>query len=81
MCVTGSRFLQELPISFLVKACVITLLSKMQSDDKGWCLRARICDGTDILDVQFADQVLTQLVGFSSKQVTFFDSIFPNLIA
>lgn len=54
-----------------VKGCVVTLLSKLQSNSlTGWCLKARICDGTGMLDVRFSNQVLTDLIGYSSNQVS-----------
>jgi len=53
-----------------VKAFIVTLLSKLHCDpETGWSLNGRICDGTAVLDVEFSDPVLNELVGFSAKQV------------
>ncbi|CAK8697490.1 unnamed protein product [Clavelina lepadiformis] len=61
--------LQPPELIFNVKAFIVTLLSKLHANpDGGWTLQARICDGTGVLDVQFSDEVLTDLIGFSSKQ-------------
>lgn len=48
-----------------VKALVITLLSKLKSSISGWSLSARICDGTEMLDVDFSNEVLKTLIGFT----------------
>lgn len=54
---------------FVIKAFVLTLLSKLKSSDEGeWSLGARICDGSDYLDVNFSDEFLTSHIGFTCVQ-------------
>nr|CAB3265609.1 recQ-mediated genome instability protein 1 [Phallusia mammillata] len=59
----------KVPGRLSVKAFIVTLMSKLQGDtNSGWRLKAKICDGTGTLDVQFSDAVLTQLIGFKAQQ-------------
>uniref|UniRef100_F6W2K0 RecQ-mediated genome instability protein 1 n=1 Tax=Ciona intestinalis TaxID=7719 RepID=F6W2K0_CIOIN len=60
----------ESSVKFRTKAYIVTLLSKLVVNVANqWHLTARICDGTGVLDVEFSDQVLTGLIGFTAAQV------------
>ncbi|CAB1423592.1 unnamed protein product [Pleuronectes platessa] len=48
-----------------VKAFIVTLSGKLSSSNGGWSICASISDGTDYLDVELSDKVLTGLLGFS----------------
>lgn len=48
-----------------LKAFIVTLLGKLSSRNGLWCVRAMISDGTEYLDVELSDEVLTGLLGFS----------------
>ncbi|XP_062237808.1 recQ-mediated genome instability protein 1 [Platichthys flesus] len=48
-----------------VKAFIVTLSGKLSSSNGGWSICASISDGTDYLDVELSDRVLTGLLGFS----------------
>ncbi|XP_035515064.1 recQ-mediated genome instability protein 1 [Morone saxatilis] len=48
-----------------VKAFIVTLLGKLSSNSGLWRVCATISDGTDYLDVELSDEVLTGLLGFS----------------
>ncbi|XP_060928353.1 recQ-mediated genome instability protein 1 [Limanda limanda] len=48
-----------------VKAFIVTLLGKLSSSNGGWSICASISDGTDYLDVELSDKVITGLLGFS----------------
>lgn len=53
-------------ITLNIKVIIITLLSSLKSDiERGWSLKSRICDGTDVLDVEFSNRVLEKLIGLT----------------
>ncbi|XP_026756199.2 recQ-mediated genome instability protein 1-like [Galleria mellonella] len=54
---------------FRVKAQIIKLLSKLSVGKEGWSLRCTIVDGTGSLDVDFASNVLSELVGFTPEEM------------
>lgn len=60
------KYLREKVSVIRVKAVVTTLLSKLKYDSTtGWFLRAYICDGTAMFDVEFSHDVLLSLIGHS----------------
>ncbi|KAM7416805.1 hypothetical protein PAMA_018732 [Pampus argenteus] len=48
-----------------VKAFIVTLSGKLSSNNGLWRISATISDGSDYLDVELSDEVLTGLLGFS----------------
>ncbi|BFZ09206.1 hypothetical protein BsWGS_12245 [Bradybaena similaris] len=56
------------PVSLTVKAYISTLTDKLGTNGgANWSLACRINDGTACLDVDLADNVLAELIGFSAK--------------
>ncbi|KAL4226488.1 recQ-mediated genome instability protein 1 [Mactra antiquata] len=58
----------EQPQYFTVKAYISTLTSKLSSTEGRWTLSCKINDGTMAVDVDLSDQVLTEMIGISTKQ-------------
>ncbi|XP_075980257.1 recQ-mediated genome instability protein 1-like [Anticarsia gemmatalis] len=54
---------------FNVKGQVMTLLSKLSVGKGEWSLKCTIVDGTGKLDVEFASDVLSKLVGVTPQQM------------
>ncbi|XP_028349895.1 recQ-mediated genome instability protein 1 isoform X3 [Physeter macrocephalus] len=48
-----------------VKAFIVTLTGNLSSSGGIWSITAKISDGTAYLDVDFVDEILTGLIGFS----------------
>ncbi|XP_003475120.1 recQ-mediated genome instability protein 1 [Cavia porcellus] len=48
-----------------VKAFIVTLTGNLSSSGGIWSVTAKISDGTAYLDVDFVDEILTSLIGFS----------------
>nr|XP_002131585.1 recQ-mediated genome instability protein 1 [Ciona intestinalis] len=69
MYICRAKKLNQSSVKFRTKAYIVTLLSKLVVNVANqWHLTARICDGTGVLDVEFSDQVLTGLIGFTAAQ-------------
>ncbi|XP_001505378.1 recQ-mediated genome instability protein 1 [Ornithorhynchus anatinus] len=52
-----------------VKAFIVTLTGNLKCCEGFWSLTAKISDGTAYLDVYFADEILTSLIGFSVMEM------------
>lgn len=52
-----------------VKAFIVTLTGNLSSSGGIWSVRAKISDGTAYLDVDFVDEILTSLIGFSVSEM------------
>nr|XP_056704524.1 recQ-mediated genome instability protein 1 [Euleptes europaea] len=52
-----------------VKAFIVTLTGKLTSSSGLWSLKAKISDGTAYLEVDFANEILTSLIGFSVPEM------------
>lgn len=52
-------------ITVKVKAFIVTLTGNLSSSGGIWSIAAKISDGTAYLDVDFVDEILTSLIGFS----------------
>ncbi|XP_012412417.1 recQ-mediated genome instability protein 1 [Trichechus manatus latirostris] len=52
-----------------VKAFIVTLTGNLSSSGGIWNITAKISDGTAYLDVDFADEILTSLIGFSVPEM------------
>ncbi|XP_055978496.1 recQ-mediated genome instability protein 1 [Sorex fumeus] len=52
-----------------VKAFIVTLTGNLSSSGGIWSLTAKISDGTAYLDVDFLDEILTSLIGFSVPEM------------
>nr|XP_055166043.1 recQ-mediated genome instability protein 1 isoform X2 [Nyctereutes procyonoides] len=52
-----------------VKAFIVTLTGNLSSSGGIWSITAKISDGTAYLDVDFADEILTSLIGFSVPEM------------
>ncbi|XP_004639448.1 recQ-mediated genome instability protein 1 [Octodon degus] len=48
-----------------VKAFIVTLTGNLSSSGGIWSITAKISDGSEYLDVDFVDEILTSLIGFS----------------
>ncbi|KAM6152706.1 recQ-mediated genome instability protein 1 [Erethizon dorsatum] len=48
-----------------IKAFIVTLTGNLSSSGGIWSITAKISDGTAYLDVDFVDEILTSLIGFS----------------
>ena len=59
-----------------VKAFIVTLTGNLSSSGGIWSVRAKISDGTAYLDVDFVDEILTSLIGFSLEN---FEHYFTSL--
>jgi RecQ-mediated genome instability protein 1 len=52
-----------------VKAFIVTLTGKLSSSGGIWSVTAKVSDGTAYLDVDFVDEILTSLIGFSVPEM------------
>ncbi|XP_022368405.1 recQ-mediated genome instability protein 1 isoform X2 [Enhydra lutris kenyoni] len=52
-----------------VKAFIVTLTGNLSSSRGIWSITAKISDGTAYLDVDFVDEILTSLIGFSVPEM------------
>ncbi|XP_075405957.1 recQ-mediated genome instability protein 1 [Tenrec ecaudatus] len=52
-----------------VKAFIVTLTGNLSSSGGIWNITAKISDGTAYLDVDFVDEILTSLIGFSVPEM------------
>lgn len=52
-------------VTVKVKAFIVTLTGNLSSSGGVWSIKAKISDGTAYLDVNFVDEILTSLIGFS----------------
>ncbi|KAM5258138.1 recQ-mediated genome instability protein 1 isoform 1-T4 [Hipposideros larvatus] len=52
-----------------VKAFIVTLTGNLSSSGGIWSVTAKISDGTAYLDVDFVDEILTSLIGFSVPEM------------
>nr|XP_060618102.1 recQ-mediated genome instability protein 1 [Anolis sagrei ordinatus] len=52
-----------------IKAFIVTLSGSLTSSGGFWSVAAKITDGTAYLDVVFADEILTSLIGFSVPEM------------
>ncbi|XP_004677585.1 PREDICTED: recQ-mediated genome instability protein 1 [Condylura cristata] len=52
-----------------VKAFIVTLTGNLSSSGGIWSITAKISDGTAYLDVDFIDEILTSLIGFSVSEM------------
>ncbi|XP_029473215.1 recQ-mediated genome instability protein 1 [Rhinatrema bivittatum] len=48
-----------------IKSFIVTLNGNLSNSSGFWSIKAKISDGTAYLDVDFKDEVLTKLIGFS----------------
>ncbi|KAM3843643.1 recQ-mediated genome instability protein 1 [Vipera latastei] len=65
-----------------IKAFIVTLTGKLTSSNGFWSVTAKISDGTAYLEVEFADEILTSLIGFSvpeMKQLKKDPVLYPKL--
>ncbi|XP_074136272.1 recQ-mediated genome instability protein 1 [Sminthopsis crassicaudata] len=63
-----SRNLNELT-TVKVKAFIVTLTGNLSGCGGFWSITAKISDGTAYLDVIFADEILTNMIGFSVSEM------------
>ncbi|XP_066113084.1 recQ-mediated genome instability protein 1 [Saccopteryx bilineata] len=52
-----------------VKAFIVTLIGNLSGSGGIWSITAKISDGTAYLDVDFVDEILTSLIGFSVPEM------------
>ncbi|KAL1783920.1 recQ-mediated genome instability protein 1 [Sigmodon hispidus] len=52
-----------------VKAFIVTLTGNLSSSGGFWCVTAKISDGSAYLDVDFIDEILTSMIGFSVQEM------------
>lgn len=52
-----------------VKAFIVTLTGNLSSSGGIWSITAKVSDGTAYLDVDFVDEILTSLIGFSVAEM------------
>ncbi|XP_006022361.1 recQ-mediated genome instability protein 1 isoform X1 [Alligator sinensis] len=52
-----------------LKAFIVTLTGNLTSNNGFWSVLAKISDGTSYLEVNFADEILTSLIGFSVPEM------------
>ncbi|KFU87984.1 RecQ-mediated genome instability protein 1 [Chaetura pelagica] len=52
-----------------VKCFIVTLTGNLTSSNGFWSIKAKISDGSDYLEVDFADEILTSLIGFSVPEM------------
>ncbi|XP_058029030.1 recQ-mediated genome instability protein 1 [Ahaetulla prasina] len=65
-----------------IKAFIVTLTGNLTSSNGFWSVTAKISDGTAYLEVEFADEILTSLIGFSvpeMKQLRKDPVLYPKL--
>lgn len=56
-------------VTVKVKAFIVTLTGNLSSSGGIWSVAAKISDGTAYLDVDFVDEILTSLIGFSVPEM------------
>lgn len=56
-------------VTVKVKAFIVTLTGNLSSSGGIWSITAKISDGTAYLDVDFVDEILTSLIGFSVPEM------------
>ncbi|XP_077004665.1 recQ-mediated genome instability protein 1 [Tamandua tetradactyla] len=56
-------------ITVKVKAFIVTLTGNLSSSGGIWHITAKVSDGTAYLDVDFVDEILTSLIGFSVPEM------------
>ncbi|NWH72419.1 RMI1 protein, partial [Piaya cayana] len=54
---------------FKVKCFIVTLTGSLTSSNGSWGIKAKISDGSAYLEVDFADDILTSLIGFSVPEM------------
>ncbi|XP_036042717.1 recQ-mediated genome instability protein 1 isoform X2 [Onychomys torridus] len=52
-----------------VKAFIVTLTGNLSSSGGSWGVTAKVSDGTEYLDVDFIDEILTNMIGFSVPEM------------
>uniref|UniRef100_A0A8C5K216 RecQ-mediated genome instability protein 1 n=1 Tax=Jaculus jaculus TaxID=51337 RepID=A0A8C5K216_JACJA len=52
-----------------IKAFIVTLTGNLSSSGGIWSVTAKVSDGTAYLDVDFVDEILTSLIGFSVQEM------------
>uniref|UniRef100_A0A8D2E121 RecQ-mediated genome instability protein 1 n=1 Tax=Sciurus vulgaris TaxID=55149 RepID=A0A8D2E121_SCIVU len=52
-----------------IKAFIVTLTGNLSSSGGIWNITAKVSDGTAYLDVEFVDEILTSLIGFSVPEM------------
>ncbi|NXA27148.1 RMI1 protein, partial [Ibidorhyncha struthersii] len=52
-----------------VKCFIVTLTGNLTSSNGSWGIKAKISDGSSYLEVDFADDILTSLIGFSVPEM------------
>ncbi|XP_012495479.1 PREDICTED: recQ-mediated genome instability protein 1 [Propithecus coquereli] len=52
-----------------IKAFIVTLTGNLSSSGGIWSITAKVSDGTAYLDVEFVDEILTSLIGFSVPEM------------
>ncbi|KFO09967.1 RecQ-mediated genome instability protein 1 [Balearica regulorum gibbericeps] len=52
-----------------VKCFIVTLTGNLTSSNGSWGIKAKISDGSAYLEVDFADDILTSLIGFSVAEM------------
>ncbi|XP_063769864.1 recQ-mediated genome instability protein 1 [Pseudophryne corroboree] len=52
-----------------LKSFIVTLNGNLTSSSGFWCIKAKISDGTGYMDVEFSNDVLTKLIGFSVPEM------------
>ncbi|NXX44626.1 RMI1 protein, partial [Tricholaema leucomelas] len=52
-----------------VKCFIVTLTGNLTSSNGSWSIKAKISDGSAYLEVDFADDILTSLIGFSVPEM------------
>ncbi|NWI12007.1 RMI1 protein, partial [Crypturellus soui] len=52
------------------KCFIVTLTGKLTSSNGSWGIKAKISDGSAFLEVDFADDILRSLIGFSVAEMT-----------
>ncbi|XP_051028632.1 recQ-mediated genome instability protein 1 [Acomys russatus] len=52
-----------------VKAFIVTLTGNLSSSGGCWCVTAKVSDGTAYLDVDFIDEILTSMIGYSVSEM------------
>ncbi|KFV73826.1 RecQ-mediated genome instability protein 1 [Struthio camelus australis] len=52
-----------------LKCFIVTLTGKLTSNNGSWGIKAKISDGSAYLEVDFADDILTSLIGFSVPEM------------
>ncbi|XP_067000187.2 recQ-mediated genome instability protein 1 [Anabrus simplex] len=58
------------PTTFIIKGFILTLLSRLSvANSNNWQLKAKVCDGSASLDVDFSSDVLEKLIGFSPTEM------------